>query len=66
MAKAYWRKPAFSWRKSKLIYDLDPQHKTYQKRTEDAASLSMAIVDNGTDVRGISWNRASTPPLADR
>jgi hypothetical protein len=50
---------------TKLIYDLDPKHKTYTKRTDEGTQVSIAVVNGGTYVRSQSGHISSTPTHVD-
>ena len=50
---------------AKVVYDLDPKHKTYSRRADEATSVSIAVVNGGTYVRSRSGNVPSLPSHVD-
>ena len=48
-----------------LIYNLDPHNKTFTRNTEQADSVSIAVIDGGTYVRSRSGNISPLPSHAD-
>ena len=50
---------------TRQIYDLNPANKTYTKSAESATSVSIAVVNGGTYVRGRSGNISPLPTHMD-
>ncbi len=47
---------------AKVIYDLDPKHKTYTRHADEATRVSIAVVNGDTYVRSQSGNNISPAP----